>query len=308
MREWKAHSYEKISILADYLQQFVKAARKAPNRVYIDAFAGETQNRLSGSDRTFPGSAEIALSVSPPFTQVRLFEKSPSRACALRELASACGHSGVEVIEGDCNVRIKEVLAGLPRKAPTFAFVDPDGMEIEWSTIRALAEHKRPHAEQGNGTKVEMWILFSTTGIVRVLGGNREHVESSGLLDRVAKLYGAWGPWQAVWEARLDGRITPGDAKKAYLYLYMDRLVGLGYRRVLVRPIHATHGELYAMVFTTDHTAGRKLMQWAQEKDRVRPDPGRLFDPIEPRPAYEDLYAGWREELGIELPPWEDLK
>lgn len=39
MREWSSHSYEKISILGDYLRAFAKASQSAPERAYIDAFA-----------------------------------------------------------------------------------------------------------------------------------------------------------------------------------------------------------------------------------------------------------------------------
>jgi len=307
MREWGPHSFEKISILADYLGRFAVAAQGAPNRVYIDAFAGDTINLLRGTDRQFPGSAELALGVSPPFSHVRLFERRAARAATLRTLLRPPG-TDLEVIEGDCNLQIAGVLAGLPVQAPTFAFLDPDGMELHWTTIRRIADHKRSYAGQHNRSKVEMWVLFSSAGMVRMLGGNREFAEAQGFLQKVARLYGAWGPWQRVWEARLDGRISPGDAKRAYLYLYMDRLAELGYRHMLVRPIENSRNELYAMVFATDHPAGAQIMRWAQERDRVRPKANTLFDVAEPRPAYEDLHAGWREEFPIALPPWSELE
>lgn len=179
-------------------------------------------------------------------------------------------------------------------------------MELHWATIGRIADHKRRHAEQTGRSKVEMWVLFSTAGLVRMLGRNRTYAEAQGFPAKVARLYGAWGPWQAIWEARLDGRISPGDAKKAYLFLYMDRLAGLGYRHVLVRPIKNSRNELYAMVFASDSPPGAKIMRWAQEKERIRPRPGTLFDLPERRPAYEDVYTGWRDELGIDLPPWQE--
>ncbi|MCZ7528584.1 MAG: NAD(P)-dependent oxidoreductase [Acidimicrobiia bacterium] len=48
-------------------------------------------------------------------------------------------------------------------------------------------------------------------------------------------------------------------------------------------------------------------MRWAQERGRVRPRPGTLFDVPEPRPIYEDLHTGWRRDFPVELPPWEEL-
>lgn len=307
MREWKPHSYEKISILSDYLAAFARATQSAPNRVYIDAFAGDTENVLAGSDQRFPGSAEAALAVSPAFTHVRLFELGQRRARRLRGLVDEHQDGDVEVVSGDCNARMADVLNGLPVPAPTFAFLDPDGMELHWSTVRRIADHRRDYAERKHRSKVEMWVLFSSAGIVRMLGSNRAHAEAVGHPERVARLYGAWGPWEAVWEARYDGRISPGDAKQAYVFLYMDRLADLGYRHLLVRPIANSRNELYAMVFATDHSAGHDIMRWAQEKERVRPNPARLFDVPEPAQPYEDLHTGWRNELGIELPPWREI-
>lgn len=308
MREWGPHTFEKISILGDHLSAFAKAATKAPNRVYIDTMAGDTINVLRGTDQQFAGSAEIALGVKPPFTHIRLFEKSANRAASLRELAAA-NPSGrdVQVIAGDCNEQMATVLAGLPNKAPTFAFLDPDGFELSWRTVQLLADHKRAYAEANDKAKVEMWILFSSSGMVRMLGSNRATAEAQRLPERVARFYGAWGPWETVWQARLDGRMSPGDAKQAYLFLYMDRLVGLGYKHVLARPI-TTRGEFYVMVFASDHSAGQRIMRWAQERDRVRPQAGTLFDVPETRDAYEDLHTGWRDQLGIDLPPWGPIE
>lgn len=308
MREWHGHSYEKVSILGDYLRTFARVSAGALNRVYIDAFAGDTLNVIKGTDRTFPGSAEIALSISPPFTHIRLFELARQRSRRLETLAANHPGRDVEVVSGDCNSAMASVLAAIPTQAPTFAFLDPDGMELHWSTIKLMADHKRAYAQRTGKSKVEMWILFSTGGIGRVLGSNREHVERSGLLAKVARLYGAWGPWQAVWEARLCGDISPGDARMAYLFLYMDRLQALGYQHLLVRPIHtASRGELYAMVFVTDHPAGANIMKWALERDRAVPRPGTLFDAEESRPAYEDLHSGWREDFPVDLPDWVEL-
>ena len=308
MREWKGHSYEKISILGDYLPAFAQATQTAPNRVYVDAFAGDPHNVIKGTGREFPGSPELALRASPPFTHIRLFEKNPSRAKRLRELATRGGVSGLQVVEGDCNEEMAGVLRGLPVQAPTFAFLDPDGMELRWKTIWAIADHKRAYAERTGRSKVEMWILFCTSGIVRMLGSKREEAVRRGFPHKVAELYGARGPWERIWEARLSGELEPGDAKKAYLYLYMDRLADLGYKHLLVRPIKPNRGnELYAMIFVTDSLAGKSIMSWAQEKDRVQPEAGTLFDAKGTRPPYEDLHTDWRKELPFELPEWEDV-
>ena len=122
MREWSPHTEEKISILADYLRAFAKAAKSAPNRVYIDAFAGDTMNVLKTTGEQFPGSVESALGVEPPFTQMLLFERHQRRERSLRSLAGAHQSTKVVVVEGDCNETMAESLESVPRQAPAFAF------------------------------------------------------------------------------------------------------------------------------------------------------------------------------------------
>ena len=62
------------------------------------------------------------------------------------------------MIGGDCNDEIPKALKRLsPRAwAPTFAFVDPNGMEAEWRTLEALADFRAKEK-----TKVELFLLFA---------------------------------------------------------------------------------------------------------------------------------------------------
>ncbi|MCA1680525.1 MAG: hypothetical protein LC777_17035, partial [Actinobacteria bacterium] len=56
-------------------------------------------------------------------------------------------------------------LALIPRDAPAFAFLDPEGSELAWDTVTAIAEHNpKPYK------KVEQLILLPTDmGFVRTL-------------------------------------------------------------------------------------------------------------------------------------------
>ena len=211
MREWRPHSEEKISIFEDYIAAFARAAQRAPNRVYIDAFAGDTVNILSTTGDIFAGSAEIAIGVRPEFTHVALFEKSAKRAKQLQRMRDDHPSQAITVYEGDCNALMPTALDALPRKAPTFAFLDPDGMELDWRTVKLLADHKRTVSP----TKVEMWILVSTSGIVRLLGDTKDPVGEARNVERVAHLYGARGPWERVRAARRAHELEPDEARRA---------------------------------------------------------------------------------------------
>lgn len=63
------------------------------------------------------------------------------------------------VLEGDANELIPKQLAffDLPH-LPGFCVLDPEGLELDWTTIQACAEHRRGR------TPYELLIYFSTPG------------------------------------------------------------------------------------------------------------------------------------------------
>ncbi len=94
--------------------------------------------------------------------------------------------------------------------------------------------------------------------------------------------------WQAIYERRLSGQLTPAEAKSDYLELYKDGLDQLGYRHVFTKPVLApptpTQGrqERYHLVFATDDDTGDKIMRYVFERGYVL-----------------GLISGGQKELGI---------
>jgi three-Cys-motif partner protein len=145
-RSWGYWTQAKLSVLDEYLEAFVRAAAGPSERVYLDAFAGEGNglDRLTGQE--FKGSARIALEVGAPgFTRFRFFEKGRRASGLEARLRADYPGQDIAVSEDVCNETIPRALGKLAalRWAPTFAFLDPDGMELAWSTLRALADHKK---------------------------------------------------------------------------------------------------------------------------------------------------------------------
>jgi hypothetical protein len=150
-RSWGYWTLLKLAILADYLPAFLTASSgRASEFVYLDAFAGEGRglDRLTGEE--FHGSARIALEVTETggFTRLRYFEQA-SKARELEEKFRAeYPNRDIKVYGGDCNEQIPRALDDLRsvRWAPTFAFIDPDGMEFEWTALEILAAHQKATA------------------------------------------------------------------------------------------------------------------------------------------------------------------
>lgn len=160
--------------------------------------------------------------------------------------------------------------------APTFAFVDPNGMEAAWSTLVALANFRR-HQK----TKVELWLLFAAPQFARLLRVDGTEVRSEDV-SAIDRIYGT-ADWQHIYEARLAGDIEPGEARDEYVNLMRWRLEhDLGYRWTHPLEVRNEQGGLiYFMVFATDHSVGTKIMSdlyagAAAEFPAMRQDARRL--------------------------------
>lgn len=267
-RPWGYWTQLKLAILADYLPAFLRASSgKASECVYLDAFAGEGRgtNRLTGEE--FNGSARIALQAAEAggFTRLRYFERA-TKAKELRDkLLAEYPDRDIAVYGGDCNTEIPKALAELKdlKWAPTFAFVDPDGMEFAWRTLEHLADHKRGYRASGNPKreyKIELWLLFPTQGLIRTLAHDERKLRPKDE-ERANKLYGT-ADWRAIYDRRVAGDLSAPEARAEYVNLLRWRLSdNLGYAKTHPFELKNTRGgTVYHMVFATDNEAGDQIM------------------------------------------------
>lgn len=258
-RSWGYWTRGKLDVLHEYLDAFTTTTKyKATERIYFDLFAGDTDNRDRITNEEISSSAQIAMSIDdPPFTRLRFFEVE--RKAQLLESALLEAHPGrdIRVYSGDCNVRIVDALTELRRLswAPAFAFIDPNGMEARWSTLRALSDFRRDEK-----TKVELFVLFAAPMFIRVLPVDGSSVRASDA-TRIDELFGSMD-WRHTYLARLDGRIEPSKAREQYLNLIRWRLeTELGYLWTHPLEIRNVNGNpIYFMIFATDHPAGTSIM------------------------------------------------
>ena len=315
-RAWGYWTQAKLQMLAEYLAGFATASKGLSERVYLDAFAGEGTgvDRLTGE--VFRGSARIALDAGDRagFTRFRYFELDRRRASTLEEqLRAVYPGRDIKVYEGDCNVTIPQALAELRQLnwAPTFAFLDPDGMELAWGTIVALSNHKRGYRSAASSKpeyKVELWMLFPTSGIVRTLALDEAKVSSEDEA-RATRLLGC-EQWRPIYQLRVTNEINAAEARDEYVNLMRWRLENvLGYRFTHPFELKNTkEGTLYHMIFATDNDAGTRIME-AIYADAAKRIPEMLQEAKDRAQGQQTL------DLGIELvssaetyqyePPWE---
>jgi three-Cys-motif partner protein len=167
------HTEIKLSIVEGYLKAYTTALRPDFDQLwYVDAFAG-TGSRTVRTERhggdlvEAPveesiehrrGSAQIALEIRPNFDFLLFIESNQNHAAALRELAAKHLQRSVFVAEDDVNSALKRMVsANSWSDKRAVVFLDPYGMEVEWSTLQALA----------STLAIDVWFLFPLAGLYR---------------------------------------------------------------------------------------------------------------------------------------------
>ena len=182
----------KLSAVSYYSEFYTKALSKQRFDLwYIDAFAGtgdRTEAQISGGlfegaplaveDVTIDGSARRAMAVTPPFKHLIFMEPDATRYAALRVLADQ--DDRVECMQGDANRLLPEIFKRTDWRRGGqrgIVFLDPYGMQVESSTLEALAATKR----------VDVWYLFPLWIVNRQLARNASGIDAGkeAALDRI---------------------------------------------------------------------------------------------------------------------------
>jgi three-Cys-motif partner protein len=257
-RDAASWTEEKLMILESYLNAFAKACQRAGGWYSLDLFAGTALNWSTIRDAPINGSALVALeATAPPATKVIVAEKDGNAFEALKHRTGRYGDRAV-CVNDDANRAVSDLLNHVPKRAPAFAFLDPEGSELEWDTVAVIAEHKR-HLSPN---KIEQLILFPTDmGFVRLAPDHPE---------LVTRIYGH-DRWKRIYDRRVADEITAEQARSEYVRLYGQGLSELGYATVLDRQIKKANGSpMYFLIFATDNTAGKKIMDWVFDQVRMR--------------------------------------
>jgi three-Cys-motif partner protein len=274
-RSWNFWTERKLAILEQYLPAFTTAScRQSPERIYIDAFAGEGSGTSRTTGEEFDASARLALQTQPPFTRL-IFCERPRTAKQLREKLQRDfpGRlSDFEVLT-DCNVAIPNVLKQLRADglywAATFAFIDPYGMEVAFSTLRALADFKRGYRHPGSPKpefKAEIWLYFPSTAIERsVAADDRRGIPPP---QRLATRVFGTDQWDVIHQLRARQLLSAERAREEYVNLMRWQLEHvLGYRWTHPLQVNDLRNRpVYHMILATDNQAGNDIMSGIYRK------------------------------------------
>lgn len=310
MREWGPWSVWKTEILlGGYLPLFAQATKKADHRTFIDCFAGVSRNVERDTGREIKSSPRQALEAEPPFTHLLGFELPDNAEKLEADLSTEFPGRAICIIGGDCNEKITEGLRwwfdqrdGLrgPYLGPALAYLDPDSLELAWSTVETIANFGMTPPEPGSWTRqkgpVELLILFPTGPLKRTLpqAGKKEATDSARA--KVDRLFGD-DSWQPIYADQRAAVTTGEHSWSHYVNLYRYKLATLGYSHTAAVEVRNTKGVvLYHMVFATGHVAGKsimsslmarasevlpRLLDEEKRRRRMRPAEDWLFDDAE---------------------------
>jgi three-Cys-motif partner protein len=273
LRESKQHTLRKLRVVSNYMELFTKALQNTPwhAKYYIDLQAGPGKNRIG--NRIIKGSPLLALTAQIPYDYYWFNEGMKDLADALQQRVSASQLADrVEILNRDVNVAVREICETIAntdfslkknRRASTIslAFLDPNGLELQWSTVERLATLNR----------VDLLINFSTMGLVR----NIRAAVKSRQETAVDRYFGT-----NEWRELFDPRARATEQRRAFIDLYMSRLERFKYKAV--NPIsgevvvkNSRNAQIYTLLLLSKHPLAGKLWQIAKKEGTTLP----LFGP-----------------------------
>lgn len=237
---------KKLNLLSKYLPAYTIIISKnfsGTQFYYIDAFAGSGKDKIKSTGEVINGSPLISLNVGPSFTNHVFIESNDEFYDALTKRVHKHSKSGsTQVLHDDCNECIEKVLKGIPAYAPIFAFLDPYGLELSWSTVEKLA--KRRH--------VDFLITFMTMAVQRCAFNKK----TWGAVDN---FYGIT-TWRRIVQERRKKRLSPGRARRAFVELYKSQLKKLlAHVEDLVLVKDRQGRPLYHMIFASNYDVAIKI-------------------------------------------------
>jgi three-Cys-motif partner protein len=160
---------DKLQRLRKYLHAYLSVLKGTKARgfyttIYVDAFAGtgyrsptertdKTQSLFDDEDarRFTKGSAAIALECDPPFDHYVFIERNQDYAAELKRLQVAHATRDIAVHSHDANAFLKKWCIDTDwQRNRAVVFLDPYGMDVEWSTIEQIAKTQA----------IDLWWLF----------------------------------------------------------------------------------------------------------------------------------------------------
>jgi three-Cys-motif partner protein len=244
----KPWSADKHYFLRRYVDAFTTAMKEHWAELhYVDLFAGAGIERVEGRGLDW-GSPLIAAQAPKKFTRLHVGEYAKGKFDAMKtRLARFSQPQSPQVLRGDANRVVSDVVKTIPVRSLSLAFLDPYGLHLHYDTIRRLAERS-----------VDL-IIFFPDHIDAIRNWQAYYADNpESNLDRVL----GTGEWRGRKAS------TPPDRWIDVLReLYQEQLGLLGYKWFQYERITRQDGRpLYRLIFCSRHPLGGQI--WARTSSK----------------------------------------
>lgn len=242
---WSAHKHHFLGRYLDIFTTGMKDRRWSALH-YIDLFAGAGLERVEGGTLDW-GSALIAAQMPHRFTKLHLCESKRNRFQALKtRLTRFQQPNEPQLIHGDANEHVGEIVSQLPDGTLSVAFLDPYGLHLNFDTLRQLS------------TKRVDLIVFFPDHLDALRNWKINLQEPDSNLDRVLGTT-AW--------RQLNNTVAPDLWGHELRKLYQQQIRSLGYCHFDLERISLPSGQpLYVLMFCSKHERGGDFWKKATSK------------------------------------------
>jgi three-Cys-motif partner protein len=275
---------EKLKRLEKYLPAYTNVLKgRVYKYAYIDAFAGPgyrvAQRKqavtqvLWGEDldergrRFTEGSAIVAMRSEPPFQSYIFIERDASALAKLEGVLREKFPQRISLASfklGDANVVLKQLCTRDWSKHRALLFLDPYGMEVEWSTMEAISRTRA----------IDVWILFPAG-----IGVNRQLPLDGNVPEwartTLTRLFGTPGWYDRFYEKQATpdmfggaDRVHKIGSSDVIVAFYRERLEAI-FPHVASNPLvlcNSNNAPMFALFFAAAHPKyGATAVKIAQE-------------------------------------------
>jgi three-Cys-motif partner protein len=265
---------EKLFYVQRYINTFEIAMRNGSwrQRNYIDLFSGPGKCVIRGTNEHLLGSPLLSLNTQYPFTDYYFCDLDQQNIDCLKERAqvSKVSQNHIHYLAGDANRNVMEVTCDIERIDKVFvkglgsclnlALLDPEGLELEWTTVEALGKMKT----------MDLIIHYSQNGLTRNLD---KYLDSND--DTIIDKFFGDRRWRNVYKDSLSKQETSGKHRMLIDY-YKTNLSKMGYvvindqqqttREPLIRNTERK-APLYRLIFASKHSLGNKIWNEVTKKN-----------------------------------------
>jgi three-Cys-motif partner protein len=267
--DWVA---EKLDYLQRYIDVFETSMheKRWRSRNYIDLFAGPGKCYVESTGAVYLGSPLLALITPHPFTNYYFVELDGERMGALEKRCSAfLNRDSIQFYRTDANIAVRNIVERIQSDDRRYikdawpslnlAFLDPEGLELWWSTVGSLATVNR----------MDLIIHYPQGGLSRYIpSAYKESGETA-----VDRFFGGT-KWRDIYAAslRASGRVP----HRELIHHYRSNLQTLGYQNVVLdsetgsEPLirnSRRRAPLYRLIFASKHQLGHDFWREVTKRD-----------------------------------------